>query len=487
MTNHLNFATNGNKVTFIEAFFMIKYLLNYGVLRGEPMLNKNDILTDAVIEGYTSEGLGVARADGRAVFVHGALRGETCDIRILKVGKTAVYAKIEKLITPSKHRAEPICPAFRTCGGCALMHMDYAEELFFKKERVENALKRIGGIDLALDAINGAEKCLRYRNKAIYAVSDAGGRAATGFFRARSHDVISVTECPIQSEYADRAALAVRTWMDRYHIPAYDEKTGGGLVRHVFCRYGFKSGEGQVTLVTSGGRLRHAEKLVDIILEKCPETVSIVHNTNETRGNTVLAGHFAVLWGREQIEDELCSLRFSLSPRSFYQVNRDQAEKLYEKAVEYAGLTGRETVIDLYCGTGTITLCMARGAGKAIGAEIVEAAVEDARRNAERNGVQNAEFICADAGKAAALLKERGVRPDVVVVDPPRKGLSADVIETIAEMSPDRVVYVSCDPATLSRDLRLFSALSYAPQKAEAFDLFPRTSHVETVCLLSRK
>ena len=451
------------------------------------MLRKNDIVTGAVIEGYTSAGMGVARVDGQAVFVQGALRGERCDIMILKAGKTAVYAKIEALAERSEHRTEPVCPVYRTCGGCSLMHMDYEEELRFKRERVESAFRRIGGLDLSLDRVTGAEDCLGYRNKTIYNVSSADGRAVTGFYRPRSHDVVPVERCVIQAGYSDRAAAAVRRWMDENGVPAYDEHTGKGSVRRVFCRYGFRTGEGQVTVVSASEKLKNTDGLVAGIRGACPETVSIVLNVNKTTGNTVLAGDFSVLWGKEQITDELCGLKFALSPRSFYQINRDQAERLYDKAVEYAGLSGKETVLDLYCGTGTITLCMARAAGHVIGAEIVEAAVSDAKRNAAENCVYNAEFICADASQAAESLRKQGLRPDVVVVDPPRKGLDSSVIRTVAEMTPDRIVYVSCDPATLSRDLALFAELDYTARRAEAFDLFPRTSHVETVVLMSRE
>ena len=450
------------------------------------MLQKNDIVTGALIEGYTSEGMGVARVDGQAVFVHGALRGERCDIKILKVGKKAVYAKIENITERSMHRTEPVCPVYRTCGGCALMHMDYEEELAFKKERIESAFRRIGGLELTLDRITGSDNCLGYRNKAIYNVSTVGGRTVTGFYRPRSHDVVPVERCLIQAGFSDRAAAAVRRWMDENGVTPYDENTCSGSVRRVFCRYGFKTGEGQVTVVSASSELTNIRGLVDEIRSACPETVSIVLNVNKTTGNTVLAGDFSVLWGREQITDELCGLKFALSPRSFYQINRDQAERLYDKAVEYAGLSGSETVLDLYCGTGTITLCMARKAGRAVGAEIVAAAISDARFNAAGNGVSNAEFICADASQAAESLKKQGLQPNSVVVDPPRKGLDSSVIRTIAEMGPDRIVYVSCDPATLSRDLALFAGLGYKALRAEAFDLFPRTCHVETVVSMTR-
>ena len=447
---------------------------------------KNEI-HEAVVTGYSSEGAGVCRIDGRAVFVKGALVGEKIEVRILKATKTAVYGKIENIISPSPERCEPACATFRKCGGCATMHMTYEEELRFKKEKVDAAILRIGGIDKQTDCINGAPNAEGYRNKAIYAVSDASGKPVTGFFRQHTHDVIETERCLIQSEYSDRAAFAVREWMKTCKVSAYNEKTGGGIVRHVFSRYAFGTEQRQVTVVASSAKIPQQEKLVEMILKECPETKSIVLNVNKTKGNTVLAGEFYTIWGEGYIEEILCGLKFRLSPRSFLQINPVQAEKLYDKAIEYAGLTGSETVIDLYCGTGTITLCLAKKAGKVIGAEIVDAAIVDAKENAKRNGVENAEFICADASEAAKYLKNSGIKPDVLVVDPPRKGLASDVIDSIAEMSPERVVYVSCDPSTLARDLKIFAEKGYEMQKGEAFDLFPRTYHIETVCQLLRK
>lgn len=450
-----------------------------------PATQKNTIHT-VRIEGCSSSGDGVAHIDGRAVFVRGALRGELCDVRILKESKKLLYAKIERILEPSPHRKEPDCPNFGKCGGCDLMHMDYDEELDIKRQRVQDALRRIGGLDIDVPVIVGADNPSRYRNKAIYAVDKVGGKAITGFYRARSHDVVPAEQCLIQAEISDRAALAVRQWMDECGVSAYDEVTRRGAVRHVFCRYAFTTGQAQVTLVTAEGGLESLDRLVDSILRHCPETRSIILNVNKTHGNTVLAGEFRTLWGDDYIEDELSGLRFALSTRSFYQINHAQAERLYSCAVDLAGLTGAETVLDLYCGTGTITLLLAQRAARAIGAEIVEAAIADARENAARNGITNAEFICADASDAAKALHAQEVTPDVVVVDPPRKGLAPDVIETIAGMSPGRIVYVSCDPGTLARDLKLFTALGYTASNATAFDMFPQCSHVETVVLMTR-
>ena len=438
------------------------------------------------ITGYASDGMGVGRVGGCVVFVSRALEGEICRVRILKVGKNAAWGKIEELLKPSPHRIAPACPVYGRCGGCALMHMDYDEELRMKRRRVDDALARIAGTAVRTETILGAAQTERYRNKAIYAVDRINGDAVTGFFRARSHDVISAPDCLIQSESACRAAAAVRHWMDTYHIPAYDEKSGTGAVRHVFCRTAQEPAGLQVTLVSARQDLEHLDALCELIRTSCPETAGIILNVNSARGNTVLGGRMVTLWGQDALEDTLCGIRFRLSPKSFYQVNRAQAQRLYDLALDYAGLTGKETVLDLYCGTGTITLCLARKCALAYGAEIVPEAIADAEKNAERNGISNARFLCADAGAAAAFFRESGVRPDVVVVDPPRKGLASEVIDCVSGMDPARIVYVSCDPATLARDLSRFEAGGYRAVRAAAVDMFPRTAHVETVVLMSR-
>ena len=453
--------------------------------RNGDSMKKNDILRGTVT-GYTSEGQGVCRLEGRAVFVKNAVAGEEADVRILKVSNTAVYGKIERLIRPSEERCEPACGIASACGGCALMHMSYAEELRMKRARVDDALKRIGGLDLKTECIHGSEAQLHYRNKAIYSAGARDGKAVTGFYRRHTHDIVPCEECLIQAPFADRAAAVTRKWMDLYHVPPYEETSGEGLVRRVFARYAFGTGQGQAVLVTAEDAVPHIEEWAEMIREECPEAQSVVLNVNRTRGNTVLGGEFRTLRGTDTIDEIICGLRFRLSPVSFCQINIPQAQRLYERAVDLAGLSGTETVLDLYCGTGTISLCLARRAGRVIGAEIVPEAVEDAKRNAEENGIGNAEFICADAGRAAAWLREKGTRADVAVVDPPRKGLAPDVIGTLAAIGPERIVYVSCDPGTLARDLKRFDGLGYRAELAEALDMFPRTSHVETVTLITR-
>ncbi len=443
-------------------------------------ISKNQIHT-AEIHGLTSEGAGVCRVAGRAVFVPGALPGETWELQILKVTASLAWARGLRCLAPSAHRREPDCPHAGKCGGCTLRHMGYAQELEYKRQRVEDALRRIGGLDLPVPEILGADQTDGYRNKCIYAV---GPGPATGFFRPRSHQLISVERCLLQPAAADRAAGALRNWMAAWQIPAYDETSGRGLLRHLFFRAGFGPGQTQVTLVANGPPPEAVHDLVARLRQAVPDLGSLIWNRNETRGNTILAGQFQTLWGTDTISTQLCGLRFRLAPQAFCQINIPQAERLYRRAVEYAGPA--ETALDLYCGAGTITLCLAKHIPWVYGAEIVPEAVENARENARNNGVGNVEFLCADAGEAARQFAARGIRPQVVVVDPPRKGLRPEVMETIAAMAPDRIVYVSCDPGTLARDLKHFAALGYPPKKATAVDMFPRTVHVETVVLLSR-
>jgi len=445
-------------------------------------LAKNQLHT-VTIDGYASDGAGVARIDGQVVFVREAIDGEICLIRILRAAKSVAWGKIEEILEASPHRINPACPVYGKCGGCDLMHMDYTEELRFKRQRVIDALARLGDTDAPVAPIIAADTQVHYRNKAIFAVGEG---PVTGFYRRRSHQIIPVTACEIQREVSNRAATALRAWIAEFSVPAYDETGRKGLIRHLFIRQAASSGQTAVCLVAASGKLPHRDALIETIRNHCPETVSIVLCINREAGNTVLRGDFLTLWGEDSIQDTLSGLTFRLSPRSFFQVNPAQAERLYAKAISYAGLTGRETVLDLYCGTGTITLCMAQKARLAIGAEIVESAVLDARENARTNGIQNSQFLLADAQDAARQLADSGTSPDVVVVDPPRKGLAPHMIDTVAEMGPARVVYVSCDPATLARDLKLFAAHGYAVKEVTPVDMFPRCAHVETVVLMTR-
>ncbi len=449
------------------------------------MLEKNKIY-EAVICDYTAEGQGVAKIEGCAVFVPNAIAGETCRIRIEKAGKTWAAGKITEIVEKSPHRINRECPVAKLCGGCDFWHMDYDEECRLKADRVRQALNRIGGENLDEVPLLSAPTCYGYRNKAQYPVSSQKSRAFAGFFRAGTHRVVENDRCLILPEETDRVKKIVIDYVNHYRITAYDELTQKGLLRHIYVRRGAVSGQVLVCLVINGKKLPHTEDLITR-LQSVPGFTSLVLSVNTKPGNAILGDEFITLCGPGYIEDTLCGLTFRLSPRSFYQVNHHQAQRLYEAAISQAEITKNDTVLDLYCGVGTITLAMAKAAGKVIGVEVIEQAVQDARENAARNNIENAEFFCGDAGKAALELEAKGIRADVAVVDPPRKGLNADTIEALARMSPRRIVYVSCDPATLARDVALLKERGYKVKNAMAADLFPRCAHVESIVCLIRQ
>jgi len=449
------------------------------------MLTKNQVFTAQIVD-YTAEGLGVAKIEGCAVFVPNAIAGEICDIRIEKVGKTWAAGKIVQIIEKSPHRINRACPVAKLCGGCDFHHMDYEEESRLKKERVRTCLNRLAGASLEDIPMHPAPDTTCYRNKAQYPVASQKGRAYAGFFKAGTHQVIENDRCLILPPEADQVKRLVIDWMNYYRVSAYDETAKTGLIRHIYVRRGAVSGQVLVCIVANGRKLPRVEELLSR-LKKVPGFATLVLSVNMKAGNAVLGDEFITLYGPGYIEDTLCGLVFRLSPRSFYQVNHRQAQELYKTAIEAAGITKEDTVLDLYCGVGTITLAMSRAAGKVIGVEVIPQAVEDAKDNALRNGITNVEFICADAGAAALELESKGIRADVVVVDPPRKGLNADAIEAIDRFSPRRLVYVSCDPATLARDVALLKERGFVLRNAQAFDLFPRCAHVESVVCLSRE
>ena len=448
------------------------------------MLIKNQIY-EAEITDYTAEGQGVAHIEGCAVFIPNAVAGEKVRVRVEKAQKTWAAGKIVEILEKSPHRVNRECEVAKLCGGCDFWHMDYAEETRLKAERVKNCLNRIGGENLEEVPILAAPDCHGYRNKAQYPVAVKKGRAYAGFYRAGTHDVVENARCRILPEEIDAAKDAVIDYVNQCRVSVYDETTGKGLLRHIYVRRGAVSGQILVCLAVNGEKIPRPEALIQR-LNGIPGFTTLVLSVNTKRGNAVLGDRFLTLHGPGYIEDTLCGLNFRLSPRSFYQVNHHQAQRLYQMAISQAEITKADTVLDLYCGVGTITLAMAGAAGKVIGVEVVPQAVADARDNAVRNGILNAEFFCGDAGQAALELEKSGVRPDVVVVDPPRKGLNADTIEALRRMSPKRIVYVSCDPATLARDVALLKERSYTLKTAAAADLFPRCAHVETVVLLSK-
>lgn len=445
---------------------------------------KNASLT-LEITGYTAEGMGVARWEGRVVFIPGTILGERWEVQLLKVKTNVAWGRAVRLLAPSPERVELDCPLAGRCGGCQYRHMTYEEELRAKRQRVQDALTRVGGVSLELPQVLGAETPLRYRNKVQFPVAQEKRGLAVGYYRARSHDVLDVDDCLLQPEAVTTLRRAFKGWMERYRVPAYDEGTCQGLIRHLYVRTN-QAGEALCCVVANGTRLPHAPELVQSLRQAAPALAGLVLNTNTKDTNVILGPNYRTIWGRDFLEERLCGMTFRLSVPSFFQINRAQTERLYAQALEFAGLTGQETVLDLYCGVGTISLALAQRAGQVIGTEIVPEAVQDAQANAARNQVDNARFLCGDAGEAAFQLAAEGVRPQVICVDPPRKGLAPEVPEILASMAPERIVYVSCDPATLARDVKRFGELGYPAVKAQAVDLFPRTAHVETVVLLSK-
>lgn len=449
------------------------------------MLEKN-VVYEAVITDYTAEGQGIAHIEGITVFIPNAIAGERVRVRIETVRKTWAAGKITELLEKSPHRVNRQCPVAKLCGGCDFWHMDYEEETRLKADRVKTCLNRLAGEQFEEIPILAAPALCGYRNKAQYPVASKKGRVYAGFFRAGTHEVVENSRCLILPEETDRVKDAVIDYANQYRVSAYDEITHSGLLRHIYVRRGAVSGQVLVCLVVNGRKLPHVPELV-ARLQKIPGFTTLVLSVNTRKGNAVLGEEFITLYGPGYIEDTLCGLNFRLSPRSFYQVNHAQAQRLYQAAIQLADISKEDLVLDLYCGVGTITLAMAGAAGKVMGVEVVPQAIEDAKDNAMRNGIGNAEFFCGDAGEAALALEAKGIHPDVITVDPPRKGLNADTIEAVTRMSPKRLVYVSCDPATLARDTALLKQRGFRVEKAMAADLFPRCSHVESVCLLTRE
>ena len=443
---------------------------------------------ELAITAMSSDGAGIGRVDGMAVFVPGTAIGDVAEVQIIKVTKSYAVGKLLSLIAASPARISPDCDVFSQCGGCVYRHISYEEECRIKQSRVADALHRIGGLSLEVEPIIASERVEGYRNKAQYPVGRASdGSLAIGFYAARSHRIVDSRTCRLQPKEFDEALAVFAEWMEQYAIEPYDEASGRGVVRHLYLRCAPTTGQKMVCVVTATKTLPHAAELCDRLLSRVEGLCSILHNVHPERTNLVLGKRFATLWGEEFIEDVLCGLRFRISPLSFYQVNSPQAERLYRKAAELAELREDDILLDLYCGTGTIGLTMASKVKRVIGVEVVSDAVEDAKRNADANGIANAEFLCMDASQAAEKLAADRLRPSVVLIDPPRKGCTPELIKVVSrEMQPEQVVYVSCDPATLARDAALFEKEGYQAVRAVPVDLFPRTSHVETVCLLSK-
>ena len=448
-------------------------------------LKKNDEI-ELEITGFSSEGSGVGHYNGQAVFVAGAAAGDTVQVVIIKAKKNYAIGKILNILKASPDRTAPDCGVFPRCGGCQYRHITYEAEKRIKHQKVTDALQRIGHIDVTPLPIVGAEEADRYRNKAQYPVETVNGRLMTGFYAPFSHRVIDCKNCLLQpAEFGDILKVIAK-WTEKYKILSYDEEIQKGLLRHIYIRKAFETGEIMVCLVINGDKIFKTNELVTALTQANSNIRTVLLNRNTEDTNVILGDKCTTLFGNGYIEDILCGKRFRISPLSFYQVNHDQAQRLYEKAAEYAIGENTKTLIDLYCGAGTIGLTMADKVEKLIGVEIVPEAIADAKVNAKLNGVTNARFICADAAEAARQIKEKGIRPDTVILDPPRKGCDDALISTVTEMSPERIVYVSCDPATLARDCEKLNAAGYNVIEATPFDLFPRTVHVENVVLLSK-
>ena len=451
------------------------------------MLEKNKVYR-ARIQGYTSEGLGVARIDGQAVFVHQALRGEECDILVLKVLKNAAFGKIAALAEPSPARRQPDCPYYGRCGGCDFRHMSYEEELAAKGQRVRDALERVGGVKLNLPPVLGAEEPDRYRNKVQLPVgTDENGHIVTGFFAGRSHRIVACADCRLQPEWMNQLAARACALLEENGITAYNEETHTGRVRHLYMRQGWHSGQRLLCFVVNGNGLPN-EAEICAILQKEFDLTTILINRNSERTNVILGRKTRTVLGPGVIEDTLAGVPLRMGVHEFYQVNTPAAETLYAKAREYAGLKETDFLLDLYCGMGTIGLSMLPDCKRLVGVEVVPQAVDGAKQTAARLGLDadRADFRCQDAGAAAAQLAAEGARPDVIVVDPPRKGCDEAALTAIAEMAPRTVVMVSCNAATAARDTKWLTEHGYKAVEVQPVDLFPRTRHVETVVLLSK-
>lgn len=463
------------------------------------------------INGMGYEGEGVGKIEDFTVFVPGALIGENVKVIIVKVNKNFAFGKLTDVIKKSKYRTEAICSIYKRCGGCQLQHFSYGAQLKFKKQRVEDCIKRIGKLkikeleprdnegsqnnsnninpsegDIVIHDAIGMDSPYRYRNKVQLPVGEKNGEVKIGFYAQRSHEIIHMDECGIQDEAADKVVKLIKEWIEKYSIKTYNEEEHNGIIRHIMIRKAFKTNEIMVVVVTKTKELPHKDELIDLIFRNINGIKSIIQNVNDKKTNVILGEYSKTLWGSDTISDYIGEFKFNISPLSFFQVNPIQTEILYNKALEYANLTGNEIVFDAYCGTGTISLFLSQKSKRVYGVEIVPEAIENARVNATENNVENVEFIVGQSEKVIPELIAKGVKADVVVVDPPRKGCEKILLESIAKMQPKRIVYVSCDPGTLARDLAILGELGYKTSEIQPVDMFPQTAHIETVALIVR-
>ena len=447
-------------------------------------VQKNEYI-DVIFEDLTHDGAGVAKVEGYPLFVPNGLPGEKAKIKVIKVNKGYGFGRLMEITEASPYRVEPECPIYKECGGCQLQHMSYEGQLKAKEKQVSDVLQRIGKLEnVKVHPVIGMENPWRYRNKAQVPIGEHEGGLIGGFYQQRSHQIIDMKACIIQQEKNDEVVKGVKEICNINGVRAYDEQKHKGELRHIMARYGLKSGEVMVVLVTRTNELTGKKKIIEEIVKRIPGVKSIVQNINSKKTNVIFGDETKVLWGEEVIYDSIGDIKFAISARSFYQVNPEQTKVLYEKALEYADLTGEENVIDAYCGIGTISLFLAQKARKVYGVEIVPEAIEDAKKNAELNGISNVEFAVGEAETVIPEWYENGVVADVLVVDPPRKGCDDKLLQTIINMKPKKVVYVSCNPATLARDLRVLEDGGYQTVEVQPVDMFPQTMHVECVAQL---
>ncbi|MFI2981792.1 MULTISPECIES: 23S rRNA (uracil(1939)-C(5))-methyltransferase RlmD [Bacillus] len=458
-------------------------------MKMKPPIEKNEYY-DVTFEDLTHEGAGVAKVQGFPIFVPNALPEEKAQIKVTRVKKGFAFGRLIELKEESPHRTDAPCPIYKQCGGCQLQHMTYEGQLLFKQKQVKDVLERIGKLDLSNVTVHptlGMEDPWNYRNKAQVPVGEREGGLVAGFYQQRSHDIIDMSACLIQQSKNDEAVQAVKDICTSYGVKAYNEERHKGWLRHIMVRYGVVTGEMMIVFITRTSDFPHKAKIIEDITAQFPHVKSIVQNINPNKTNVIFGNETNVIWGEEYIYDLIGDVKFAISARSFYQVNPEQTKVLYDKALEYAELQGEETVIDAYCGIGTISLFLAKQAKKVYGVEIVPEAIEDAKRNAELNGITNAEFAVGEAETVIPKWYEEGITADTLVVDPPRKGCDEALLRTIIDMKPKRVVYVSCNPGTLARDLRVLEDGGYQTLEVQPVDMFPHTNHVECCVLIELK
>jgi 23S rRNA (uracil1939-C5)-methyltransferase len=468
---------------------------------------------ELIIAGLGYEGEGIGKINDFTIFVPGALIKEKVKVRIIKISKNFAFGKLVDIIEPSEYRESPVCGIYTRCGGCQLQHFSYEAQLSFKKNRVKDCIERIGKLaiknkqyedlvyeaedrnedidkcyaGIALHNVIGMKNPYRYRNKVQLPVGEKNGEVSVGFYAKRSHEIIAMDGCSIQDETADKVIKLIKQWIKEYSIKTYNEEKHSGVLRHIMIRKAFKTEEVMVVIVTRSIELPYKNELISLIIKNIEGIKSIVQNINDKKTNVVLGQDSITIWGKNTISDYIGKFKFDISPLSFFQVNPIQTEVLYNKALEYADLKGNEIVFDAYCGTGTISLFLSQRAKKVYGVEIIAEAIENANINANQNNINNVEFIVGKSEEVIPELIKKGIRADVVVVDPPRKGCEKILLEAIAQMSPKKIVYVSCDPGTLARDLSILDKLGYKTLEIQPVDMFPQTAHVETVVLMTKK